>query len=65
MAKGNLVVSRKRGEGVWIEFNGERVRVQITETRSNRATVAIVASREVRILRDELAPDWVPERGAA
>jgi sRNA-binding carbon storage regulator CsrA len=65
MANGNLVISRKRGEDVWIEVNGERIRVQIVNLHGSRAVVAIVASLEVRIVRGELVPDWVPERGAA
>ena len=56
-----LILTRKNGEGIQI---GDNVRVVIKETRKGRATVAIEAPKEIRILRTGLEEYLLPSKSA-
>ena len=49
---GNLVLSRKANETIWI---GEAICLTVLKVRKNRVSIGIEAPGELRILRGELA----------
>ena len=56
-----LILTRKNGEGIQI---GENVKIVVKETRKGRATIAIEAPRNIRILRTELDDYLLPTENA-
>jgi len=49
-----LVISRKPQESLVIDCNGVQVQITLVEIRNDKARLAIVAPRDVHILRSEL-----------
>jgi carbon storage regulator CsrA len=52
-----LVLGRKVGEAVVIEYQGKRIEVEVTEIRPHRVKLGFTAPLEALILRDELLQD--------
>lgn len=52
---GNLVISRKQGQRVFIDTVSDgRIEVTVMEMRGNRVKIGFTASPAVNILREEL-----------
>lgn len=52
-----LVLSRKAGEVIVIDLAGQEVAVHILRTATGRVSLGVVAPREVKVRRGELAPN--------
>ena len=52
-----LILSRKVGEAVLIEYRGATIEVEVTEIRPHRVRLGFTAPLEAVILRDELVYD--------
>lgn len=52
-----LTLSRKAGEAVWIEGD---IRIKVNRISAGRVVLCIDAPRHLRILREEIAPNFHP-----
>jgi len=52
--KGSLLLTRKEGENIIIELNGEKVIVNLDKVSTGKAKIRIFASTEVKIYREEI-----------
>jgi sRNA-binding carbon storage regulator CsrA len=52
--KGSLLLSRKDGENIILEVNGEKIIVNLHKTGNGRAKIRIHASANVQIQREEV-----------
>ena len=54
--KSNLVLSRKAGEELVIQFDGEIVRVMVVAIEGNRIKVGVECDKGIKVRRSELEP---------
>lgn len=52
--KGSLLLTRKEGENIIIELNGEKVIINLDKVLNSKAKIRIFASQEVKIYREEI-----------
>jgi carbon storage regulator len=55
-----LVLTRKNGEGLTIDFLGRQVRVVLLKIRAGGVRLGIEAPKEMNIYRDELGDEPCP-----
>ena len=52
--KGSLLLTRKDGENIIIEVNGERVIINLEKSTNGKAKIRIYANQEIKIYREEI-----------
>jgi carbon storage regulator CsrA len=58
---GNLILTRKPGERIFIDVDGRRVTITLVEIKSpDRARIGVEADRDIQIMREEI--DGMPPR---
>ena len=52
--RGRLCISRKVGESVVLDVDGEEVTIVLTELEPHRCKFSVIAPKSIRVFRDEL-----------